>query len=70
MGDGDVSNNSREKLERDLDIMQASLKQTNEKNKPPPPKKKKKHGFGRVLGAVVNVATNVAAAALAANAGK
>lgn len=37
MGDGQISNGVREKLERDLDQLQASLKQTNEANKPPPP---------------------------------
>lgn len=37
MGDGDISNGVREKLERELDELQASLKQRNEANKPPPP---------------------------------
>lgn len=34
MGDGEVSNGFRERLERDVDGLQATLKQTNEKNKP------------------------------------
>lgn len=37
MGDGEVANSFRERLERDIDSMQASLKQSNEANKPPPP---------------------------------
>lgn len=36
MGDGDVANGYRERLERDIDGLQTSLKQANEKNKPPP----------------------------------
>lgn len=34
MGDGDISNSFREKLERDIDGLQVTLKQANEKNKP------------------------------------
>lgn len=37
MGDGDASNSFRERLERELDELQFSLKQRNEANKPPPP---------------------------------
>lgn len=37
MGDDQLSNNHRIKLERDMDLMQSKLKQTNEANKPPPP---------------------------------
>lgn len=37
MGDGSISNGSREKLERDLDNLQSGLKRKNESNKPPPP---------------------------------
>lgn len=37
MGDDQLSNNIRIKLERDMDLMQSKLKQTNEANKPPPP---------------------------------
>ena len=43
-GDGDVSNSYRERLERDIDSMQASLKQANEANKPPPPPPPKESG--------------------------
>ncbi|XP_055309313.1 atlastin-like [Sitodiplosis mosellana] len=65
MGDGDISNVFREKLERDLDNMQAALKQRNEANKPPPPPKKKRKGWKKVVGAVVNAAAHVAGAAIA-----
>lgn len=34
MGDGEVSNTFRERLERNIDDLQAALKQANEKNKP------------------------------------
>lgn len=64
MGNGDISNSLREKLERDMDNMQTALKQRNEANKPPPPKPKKKKGWKRVVGAVVSAATNVAGAAI------
>lgn len=64
MGDGDISNSFREKLERDMDNMQASLKQKNEANKPPAPKKKRRRGWKRVVGAVVSVASQVAGAAI------
>lgn len=37
MGDGQITNGIREKLERDLDQLQTTLKQANEANKPPPP---------------------------------
>lgn len=46
MGDDDLSNqayqNLREQLERDIDSLQAGLKQVNEANKPPPPRKPSK----------------------------
>lgn len=64
MGDGDISNGFREKLERDLDNMQAALKQRNEANKPPPPKKKKRKGWRKYVGKVVEVAAQVASAAI------
>lgn len=63
MGDGEISNGIREKLEREIDGLQAALKQANEANKPPPPKKKK-NGFGSFLNAVVGVAANIAGAAI------
>lgn len=37
MGDDQLSNSIRIKLEREMDLMQSKLKQTNEANKPPPP---------------------------------
>lgn len=37
MGDDQLSNDIRIKLERGMDMMQSKLKQTNEANKPPPP---------------------------------
>lgn len=37
MGDGEVSNGFRERLERDIDDLQTTLKQANERNKPLPP---------------------------------
>lgn len=37
MGDDELSNGFREKLERELDELQPSLKRENEANKPPPP---------------------------------
>lgn len=36
IGDGDVSNGYRERLEREIDGLQATLKQANDRNKPPP----------------------------------
>lgn len=44
MGDDQLSNNIRIKLERDMDMMQAKLKQRNEANKPPPPPREEKSG--------------------------
>lgn len=41
MGNVDVTNAFRERLEREIDGLQAPLKQTNEANKPPPPPPKK-----------------------------
>lgn len=38
MGDVQISNVFRERLEREMDGLQASLQQTNEANKPPPPR--------------------------------
>lgn len=54
IGDGEVSNTFRERLERELDDLQFSLKQRNEVNKPPEPEpepaqikhKKKKNKIG------------------------
>lgn len=41
MGDGDISNSFRERLEREIDGSQAALKQANEANKPKPKKRRK-----------------------------
>lgn len=38
MGDVTITNSFRERLEREMDGMQASLQQINEANKPPPPR--------------------------------
>lgn len=48
MGDVEISNAFRERLERDLDGLQASLKQLNEANKPPPPPPRTDDGRNRV----------------------
>lgn len=37
MGDGEISNSFRERLERDLDNSQVLMKARNESNKPPEP---------------------------------
>lgn len=61
MGDGDLSNSFRERLERDMDSMQASLQQRNEANKPPPPAPESSesddHIFGKIVDGIVQVAT-------------
>lgn len=41
MGEGEIFNPFRERLEREIDSLQAALKQTNEANKPKPKKKRK-----------------------------
>lgn len=60
MGDAEASNSFRERLERDMDSMQASLKQKNEANKPPPPPQQHSSGgktdrFGKIVDAVVSL---------------
>lgn len=44
MGDDQLSNDIRIQLEREMDRMQSSLKQTNEANKPPPPPPRERSG--------------------------
>lgn len=56
MGDGEVSNSYRERLERDMDSMQASLKQTNEANKPPPKKSSNDFLLGKIIETIVKFA--------------
>lgn len=67
MGDGEVSNSFRERLERDMDSMQASLKQTNEVNKPPSPQESdggnrdegKNYRLGKIVDGVVSLGTAI-----------
>lgn len=42
MGEGEIFNPFRERLNREIDSLHAALKQTNEVNKPKPKKKKRK----------------------------
>lgn len=67
MGDDEITNHVREKLERDLDSMQAEMKQVNEANKPE--EKPDKDDDARFL-AVMDFATKVATAGINAYAEK
>lgn len=64
MGDEFVTIAVREKLERDLDQLQAALKQTNEANKPPPPPPPKRKKDNSLLIAALNVVGNIIGAAI------
>lgn len=66
MGDDQQSNSFRIILERDLDNMQAELKQVNEVNKPPPPPPPSRDDDNSLGLAIVNGIVQVASAAIAA----
>lgn len=66
MGDDEITNGIREKLERELDSMQAEMKQTNEANKP---EENDKDEDAKFL-AVMDFATKVATAGINAYASK
>lgn len=64
MGDDTITNNFRERLERDLDGFQIGLKSKNEANKPPPPppppqRRERRRNGDKILDAAVSIGSAV-----------